>query len=565
MLNSLWIKNVALIREVSVSFGKGINVLSGETGSGKSILVDSIGFVLGDRADRGMIRTGEDFAFAEALFDLSDEPSALATAKELGFPDEELLISRKLTESGKNEYRINGRVVTAGVYKELTANLVDIFGQSEHLYLMQPEKHLGVIDAFSDDQTMRASVAQACRRVKELQQELKKYGGSEAERERTLDLMQYQIRELESADLRIGEEKELKEQRLQIVNAEKIAGALQEAVNLLQRGESNALASVGESQSLVSSLSQWSQEYASLADRLQNAYYELSDVGETLRDKLYAVNYDEAALNEIEQRLDVLKALQRKYGATEEDMLRFLAETKEKYLALQNAAEEMEKRTAEILAEKAKWYAFALQLHEARVAAARSFEKQIEEELHDLGMAGATFRVQFAEIPAPENASLSENGIDAAEFMLSANVGEPLKPLVKVISGGEMSRFMLAIKNITAQLEEIPTMIFDEIDTGISGRMAQTVAIKLASVSRSYQSIVVTHLPQIAAMGDRNFKIAKHVADGHTYTSVEELSEEAKIEEVSRLMGGDNIGEFGGLHAREYVLWAKEQKQKLAR
>ena len=562
MLKHLSIRNVALITKLDLEFQQGLNVLSGETGSGKSIVVDSLAFVLGERADKNMIQFGAETALVEAVFELEENSAVFKQLEAAGYEtDSELMLSRKLSHSGKNECRINGRLCTQSILKEVASGLVDIFGQSEHLFLLNPEKHLEIVDAFSTCSEAE-SVAEAARRFRAASKELNQFGGSPEERERKMDLLRFQMEEIEQADLKDGEAEELQAARRRMQNAEKIADRLSLADHALDSEERGALRGLTDAMSALHALSDCGASFTELSERLQSAYYDLSDVSAVIRDLKSETYFDENEMNRMEERLDLLKKIHRKYGAELSDVRNYYEKIKDEAESLANAEDRIAALTAQRDAAKKDWYAASTRWSEQRKKTADELRAKIESELKDLGMKGSRFQVEFLPPPSYDEATVSDNGFDRAEFYLSANRGEPLKPLMKVISGGEMSRFMLAIKNITAELEKIPTMVFDEIDTGISGLMAQMVALKLNAVSRKYQAIVVTHLPQIAAMGDANFVIEKAENAGRTETTVRQLSPAEKVAEISRLMGGANIGEFGALHAQELIAWALSQKSQ---
>lgn len=560
MIRNLHIENIALISKLDIDFDGGLVVLSGETGAGKSIIIDSLSFVLGERADKTLVKYGEEKAFVEVFFEAGEDSKAYKILEELGFEaDTSIVIGRTLTLSGKNECRVNGRVCPTTALRQITAALVDIFGQSQHLSLLRVDNHIKVLDEFECDGAVKGKLRELYAEYREVAKKLNAFGGNDAERERLLDILRFQIDEISSAELSENEENDLTEMRARYLNVEKIVSSVTGALNFL---EGNGMAaSVGEAKNALAAAAQ-DRELNELHGRLDSVQIELDDITASLENILSEIDYNPAEIDKMEERLEKYKVLKKKYGGTVSDVAVFLEKAKEQYENLFNAAEIIEKLTAKQNALARELYGYAQKLSEKRRAAAKKFEGEIEAQLNDLGMKGTTFRVDFNGVPGLEefSSSVSPEGYDKVEFLLSPNKGEPLKPLAKIISGGEMSRFMLAIKNITAKIEKIPTMVFDEIDIGISGGMAQMVAVKLANVSKDYQCIVITHLPQICAMADANMLIAKSVVGERTETRLTVLDENGKTEEVARLMGGKNIGEYSRLHAKEMIDWAKNMK-----
>lgn len=561
MLKSLYIQNIALIDENSIEFSDGLNILSGETGAGKSIIIDSLAFVLGQRADKTLIKSGRDSAFVEAVFFCEDD----GIFAENGFSSDDGLytVSRTMSVGGKNEIRINGRLASQAVLKQISASLADIFGQNEHTFLLRPENHLNILDGFDCDVKTKNQVAELSKSLAEINGQLAKFGGDDSERERMADMLSYQINEIQSAELVVGEDEELQQLKKKCQSTEKISYACTSAIRLLYGGDGSALGNVGSAESFLAQINTLDGEYDKIYQRLTSAKYEIQDIAETLEDMLSALSFDQNQLDKIEERLDKLKLIKKKYGGSIEAALTFCENAKAKLDELTNSDEiiaRLKKRKEEVLS---KLYDEASALSQYRKSAAVGFENKIMSELADLGMKNTTFKVMFAPFPQREYfAGCGADGFDNAEFYFSANKGEPIKPLTKIISGGEMSRFMLALKNITASIEKIPTMVFDEIDSGISGKIAEVVGQKLAKISKDYQCLVITHLPQIAAMSDEHFLIEKYVSGDKTKTSVKKLDEDGKIKEVGRLLGGD-IGAYGELHAKDLIAWADDCKKSL--
>lgn len=561
MLKSLYIRNVALISETSIEFTRGLNVLSGETGAGKSIIIDSLAFALGERADKSLIKSGEESAFVEAVFSVPEKDNVF---EQNGYESDDGLyvVARTMSVSGKNEIRINGRVTPQGVLKRISAALVDIFSQNQHTYLLKPENHLHILDGFRHDPSLSERVASLSAALDEINAGLGKFGMDDSQRERMLDMLNYQIREIESAEFYIGEDDELQQLRKKGQNAEKISYALSSAIRLLD-GDGGALCAVGDAASAMASVSGLDNEYEDIRRRLESTEYELRDLADTLDGLASSLSFDSFEQDRIETRLDKLKLLKKKYGGSLQAVSEFLAEAKAKADEITGSDKIIEKLKKEKEAVLDKLYGAAYGLSAFRREAAAVFSGKIMSELNDLGMKNTSFEVRFGEIPPRERFDgCDKNGFDTAEFYFSANKGEPSKPLAKIISGGEMSRFMLALKNITASIEKIPTMVFDEIDSGISGKIAEVVAKKLARVSSDYQCLVITHLPQIAAMSDEHLLIQKTVNGEKTVTSVTALDENGKIKEIGRLVAG-GIGAYGELHAKDLVKWADDYKESV--
>lgn len=566
MIKNLVIDNIALIEHVDIDFSEGLTVLTGETGSGKSIIIDSLAFVLGDRADKTLIKHGRDFASVSAVFEVEPDSPVLAKLAEYGFGDDcEILITRKMSLTGKNEIRIQGKVATLAILKEVCSNLVDIFGQGQHLALMDTKNQLSILDAFCKFDSCNEKLAELYCKYQEICTEMKSFGGSEAERARLIDILKFQIDELENANLDEEEENELVATHKRLVNIEKITTAISSALQLLA-DDGGAVNGLSHACNLLRGISNVEEDCSNLAERLDSARLEVDDVCQTLEDILSQTEISQEEIDRLEGRLEYIRTIKRKYGGTIAEALKFLDDAKKQYDNLVNATERM----AHLLAEKSavikQMYEIATKKSQIRKDTADKLSGQIMSELTDLGMRGTTFVVDFAVQTLEEfSKAPSADGIDVVEFLMSANIGEPVKPLAKVISGGEMSRFMLAVKNITALAEKIPTMVFDEIDAGISGNVAQIVASKLANVSSNkqegYQCIVITHLPQICAMADVNMRIEKFEQDGKTHTTLTVLDHTNKVQEVARLMG--SIGEHALVSAQELIAFANDYKKTI--
>ncbi len=562
MIKSLSIANIALIDKLEVEFGDKLNVLSGETGAGKSIIIDSVGFVLGDRADKSLIRYGTDFATVEAVFEDYETDEVKNYLDDNGIDREEILIlRRKMTVDGKNECRINGRISTLATLRGLTDLLVDIHGQHEHQSLLNPANHLGLLDNLggSEVSEIRNEVKDLHSRYVSLKNELDNIG-NQSDRERKLDILSYQIAEIEKADVKEGEEDELLEKRKRIRNIEKILDALNSAKDLLDGYESTAVSSALKTTiATLNLISSYDNRIEGLNERLYDAREEIIDVAETVKDFLNELDFDRYGADEIESRLEVVRGIQRKYGGSYISLNEFYESAKEEYDMLVNCAERVEQLEIDIEKTAKKLLSEARALTEIRGKIANSLEKKILKELGDLGMGGSTFKVDISSTENPDK--ITASGADTVEFMISPNPGEPLKPLAKIISGGEMSRFMLALKNIIADVDEIGTMIFDEIDTGISGNISAVVAEKMCNISRTRQVIAVTHMPALASMADSHYLIAKSTENGKTNTHLDLLDD--NIGEIARLLGGKDYSVHAIPHAKEMKNWAEEYKKSI--
>ena len=507
MLAKLWIKNVALIDLAEISFCEGLNVLSGETGAGKSVILDSVNFVLGAKADRTMIRYGETECMVKAEFFVPETSKAVEKLRELDIDsDGEIVISRKFTESGKNAIKINGNTVTATMLRLVTDHLVDVHGQSEHFFLLKESNQLRTLDEvigkeiFEKKENLKINLS----KIRKIDEQIALLGGNEQERNRKIELLKYQIDEIKGADLQEGEEEELSAKKAKINNLEKIISALREASGLFS-DERGVLDGIRMSRRFISPVSYLANEYAALLDRIETLAMDAEDVAATLADCCDELYFDENEAEEVETRLDVIRDLKRKYGATFEDIQSYLKNITEEYDLLSDC----EGKYTQLSTEKEKLegtvYKICRDITNVRKSRGAEFCKRVTDELKTLNINSAKFDIQFNEYSLSDVSKATENGLDEICFLFSANAGEPLKPLGKIISGGEMSRFMLAIKTQFSSLNEISTYIFDEIDAGISGKTAKVVGEKFAQIAKNTQIIAVSHLAQIAAMSDREF------------------------------------------------------------
>lgn len=550
MLVSLTIRNIALMDQMQVEFSTGLHVLTGETGAGKSIIVDAISLLLGGRAQKELIRSGCDKARVEGVFDLSDCPAALAFLKsqELDEEGNELILAREITAQGRSSCRVNGALFPLSQYQLLTGLLMDIHGQHEHQSLMDEKRHLGFLDA-SGDESHQALLKQiqaesaAWKEASKALEALKKQSAQASER---MELLRIRQKELKAAKLVPGEEDELARERDRFRHAEKIEDGLREAYEAVYDGLHPAAEALRQAVNALSPIEQLDDQYAALRARLDALYYEAEDCGLTLRDLLSHLDSDPDRLEEVQARLDLLRRLSRKYGgASAAEMKEKLTEIEAELAGFENLDEHLD-QAAKAEKNLGKKYAeTAKKLTAARQQLAKKFEAEMEIQLRDLNMAGTRFEVQLPACPP------GPLGNESAAFLIAPNRGEELQPLSKIASGGELSRLMLAIKSVSAKREGVPSMIFDEIDTGISGRAAQVVGEKMAAIGKERQVLCVTHLQQIAALADRHYLVEKSFDGERTRTQLTLLTGENRVNEIARMLGGD--GESARIHAREMI------------
>ena len=566
MLEKLVINNIALIDSAEIEFSEGLNVLSGETGSGKSVIIESLNFVLGAKADKSLIRSGEKECLVKAEFNVCGNEAIYNVYRELDFEQDDLLIiSRKMSLDGKGGIKVNGNAVTLGMLRQFTVHLVDIHGQSEHFFLLKNSNQLDLIDKLggADISEILNTCCEEYRRYKDLNRRINEIGGDEASRAIRLDVLNYQINEIESADLKENEESELNSLKQKLFNYEKIVNALNTVYESFSQ-ENGAGDIISYSQKILGGISSISPEYSELYERLDNVYTELEDVAETARRISENLDGGDLDAEYIDNRLETIKKLKKKYGDTIEQINDFCSRAKEEKHRLENISEISEKLFTESDEVKKRLYFSYCKLSAARKKTAETFSESILKELSELSIDKAQFYVDFSQEPTFEKCGFdSPQGFDKIEFMFSANAGEPVKPLSAVISGGEISRFMLAIKVQTSKFNNISTFIFDEIDAGISGAVARTVAEKFAKISLNTQIIAISHLPQISAMADCNLLISKSESSGKTYTSVRRLDEKSKIDEIIRLSGGSAGSESAQKHAEELIKIADNYKLSL--
>ena len=537
MLNLLHIENIAVIESADISFGTGFNVLTGETGAGKSIVIDAISAILGERAYRDMIRTGEEKASVRAVF---SQVAPLDWFNENGVPyDRETVIQRDIFLDGKNVCRVNGTLVSVTMLRKLGIQLMNIHGQHDSASLFDEENHLIFLDDFSSNQTLREAYQEKYQAVAALRREIQRMTMDEGEKLRRMETLQYQIAEIEKAELEPGEDETLEERRKLLQNAERLSKGMDEAVEALYGGEESdgAAGLLAQAEHALGRLSRFSDSFTSLHERVTDLMYQVRDAAEEAKDMRDDLSYSADELEQIESRLDVIYRLRKKYGTTCQEILDYLEKARKELADIEFADDRLEKlKQKQQKAEKEAWAA-AQVLRQNRKENAEIMSARILQELKELDMPRVQFRCQFREL------ELQPNGADAVAFYLSANAGEALKPLSKVASGGELARIMLSMKNVLAEKDQIATLIFDEVDTGVSGRAAQKVAEKLRKLAQHKQVLCVTHLPQMAALADTHMLISKCERDGRTYTSVTPLDTEGRKRELARIIGGTHITE----------------------
>lgn len=537
MLSLLHIENIAVIERADISFDNGFNILTGETGAGKSIVIDAISAILGERAYRDIIRTGATKASVRAVF--TDVPNLDWFEENAVEYDSETIIQREIYLDGKNVCRVNGTLVTVSILRKLGIQLINIHGQHDSASLFDENNHLQFLDDFAANEQLRQTYVEAYERVTHLRREIDRMTMDEGEKLRRMETLRYQIEEISKAELEAGEDEALEARRKLLQNAEKLSSGMDAAVECLYGGDETdgAASLLAEAERELSRLSRYTESFGELHERVADLMYQVQDVAEAVRDARDDLSYSAEELDRIESRLDVIHRLRRKYGATCADILEYLEKAKQELDDIDFADDHLERLKGKLQkAEKTAWDA-ALTLRKNRQAAALELSQRILSELAQLDMPRVQFQCSFTEL------ELSSNGADAVAFYMSANAGEAPKPMSKVASGGELARIMLAMKNVLAEQDRVATLIFDEVDTGVSGRAAQKVAQKLRSVARTKQVLCVTHLPQLAALATTHLLIAKSERGGRTYTSIEPLDLEGRKRELARIIGGATITE----------------------
>ena len=561
MLNTLKIKNIALIENLTIEFDKGLNVLTGETGAGKSIIIDSLNFVLGARTDRTLIRSGENNARVDAVFTVDNNTAVEEFFKANDFDyDGEILISRSMNTDGKSNIWLNGNPITAGMLKELTSNLVDIYGQQEQVSLLSNSKQLQLLDNFcgKDLKKLQAEYLEKYSQIKKINKSLQELGGDSQIVEREKDYLSFVINEIESQNLSEDEENDLKEKVHLFSNIEKIMSGANMTANALNSAEQY----INQAISSLSTISSFDSSMENLHERLKSQKIELDDITETINEYLENLDFSETEFDKLDARLDTYKSLQKKYGGTTENVLQFLNESKTKLDRLVNSEQYILKLQDEKVSVLKSALDLAKQINNIRQKTAQELQEKLKQNLVYLGMPSATIYFDFNNMDYTED-NLTSTGVGGVQIMFSANLGQQAKLLSKVASGGEMSRVMLAIKSVLAESDSISTMIFDEIDSGISGQIAQAVSEKIAQISRHHQVLVITHTIQIASMADAHFKVRKFEQDGKTVSNVEQLDENSRVDEIARFISADASSTLAKQSAMEIIKKQDLFKQKL--
>ena len=558
MLSLLHIENIAIIESADIAFDRGFNVLTGETGAGKSIVIDSISAVLGERTSRELIRTGAKSALVTAVF--TGLPR-LAWLEANGFSQgEELLLQREIQGDGRNACRIDGRPVTVAQLRELGRQLLNIHGQHDGQLLLDPASHLGYLDSFGKTAPLLEAYQKAYEEMSGLRRQIARLEMDEAERSRRVDTLNYQIRELERAELRPGEDEELDQRRTLLRSAGRLMEAVQGADFALSGGEDSqgACDLIGDAEASIRGAARYSEQLEELAQTLAELRSAAQDAAERVKDLGQAFEFSPQELDQLESRLDVLYRLKKKYGSTVDEMLSYLERCRRELEEIQDADDTIVRLEEKLSRARSRARERGEALSAARKAAAEALQARVQEELRQLDMPKVRFQTEFG--PAAGEDGMDAGGLDQVQFLMSANLGEALRPIQKVASGGELARIMLALKNVLAEDDGVGTLVFDEVDTGVSGRAAQKVAEKMADVARHKQVLCVTHLPQIAAMAGTHFSVEKGERDGRTYTRVELLARDGRIEELARLMGGAAVTDVLRESARELLARAEDYR-----
>ena len=567
MLQELTIKDFAIIQDLNLSFNRGMTVLTGETGAGKSIIIDAVGLLAGGRGSSEFIRHGATKCVLEALFSLEENSTTYKLLKDYDIDSEEdsVIIQRGIHRSGKNVCRINGRLVTIATLRLIGESIIDIHGQNEHQELMNPERHLNMLDHFGDQKLiqLKKSYQETYADYKKVKKAYDKWQNGEQALAQRLDMLQYQTNEIEIAELLDGEEEELLEEKNLLANYQKIMSALSISYDTLQGDEVNGIDLIGNAMTEMSSLEEIDEKYKVLSEAISSSYFQLQEAASDILREMDQTAYDEDRLNEIEKRLESIKQLKRKYGDSITEIKAYYEKIAAELNQIMNRENHLTNMTKELSHLSKELIKRGSELSEKRRVVAKKIEQAIHEQLKELYMEKVVFEVQFfkpIQDFASENAH--ESGFDEVEFYIATNMGEPLKPLARVASGGELSRMMLAMKTIFSKSQGITSIIFDEVDTGVSGRVAQAIANKIYMVAVHSQVLCITHLPQVAAMADNHLYISKSVENDRTKTHVNSLVSLEKIEEIARMLAGTEITKLTLEHAKELTVLAETEKQR---
>ena len=537
MISTIQIKNIGIIDNLSINLENGFNVLTGETGAGKTLIIDSLGIICGNRFSKEMIRRGEEYSYVEASIYMPENPIAV---------DGNIIVSREIYANGRNSCKINGRLVTVSELKEFMKQIIDIHGQNDNQTIMDKSSHIGYLDSFIGEKVLKikAEYRNLFAKYNQIKTELKNNYGDEQEKQRKLDLLKYQQNEIEEANLKQGEDETLEEQRKIILNSEKIVENLEIADNTLTE---QVIEGINTSIRALEKIEGIDENYSKKLSELKNVYYDIQELSRDISEAKEDVYFDEQERNEMEERLDLIFALKRKYGNSIEEILKYKQKVEQEIYEIENVDEINNKLKKELSSVENKMKVLASQMNELRMQSAKELSEKINKELAELEMPNAKFNVK---IEFNMQNEFNKNGLDTVEFVISTNIGEQEKTLIKIASGGEMSRIMLGIKSVLADVDKVPVLIFDEIDTGISGKAANAVSVKMKNIAKKHQILCVTHLATIAAKGDYNYYISKEVENEKTRTKVEKLNEERTIKEIARIASGE-VNEISLEHAKQ--------------
>ena len=555
MLQELSIKDFAIIDEIQISFQPKMTVLTGETGAGKSIIIDALGLLAGGRGSTEFIRKGEKKAVIQGLFTLPREANTYDILEEYGIDSEDgqIILQRDLYRGGRNICRINGMMVNLATLRKVGETLIDIHGQNEHQELMKPENHIDLLDEYDKKTSqLRNQYQVVYQNYRKLKLSMEKKEADEKAWAQRLDMLNFQVKEIGEAGLKINEEDELVEEKNKLDNFQAIHDALELSYQILSGEKIDVVGNLGNAMNELSDISDLSENLQEINTKISDAFYSLEDVARDISDELDSMEWNGERLNEIEERLELIHQLKRKYGDTIEDILHYHIRIVKELREMENAEQNSEKQERQLSEALEKVKELAIKLSKQRKKSAKKLEKMIHEQLSALYMDKAVFEVKFL-----NNSKLYSKGIDKVEFYIQTNPGEEMGPLAKIASGGELSRIMLALKTIFSQKMGVTSIIFDEVDTGVSGRVAQAIAEKISQISNNSQVLCITHLPQVAAIADNHYYISKSVNDGRTETSLEELDEKQKIREIARMLSGSEITELTLKHAEELIKMSK--------
>lgn len=564
MLQELSITNFAIIEHLDIAFEAGMTVLTGETGAGKSIIIDAVGLLAGGRGSSEFIRTGADKAVLQGMFILPADGVTAQLLDEAGIDhaDNTVILQREITKSGRNTCRINGMLVNTTTLKQIGETIVDIHGQNEHQELMQPEKHLGLLDEFAAAKIrkLKQQYQQQYDHYQQLNRELRQKNANEKEWAQRLDMLNFQVDEIAAAQVKVGEEAALIAERDRLDNYQMINQALQQSYTLLAAGEetTGAVDMVGTAMNALEPIANLDSAFNEITVNVKNAFYGLQDAAGQISNQLDLQEFDEGRLDKIEQRLDVLSQLKRKYGDSEQQILDYYQKIAAELAKMTDSEENSEDLAQRVTDAKDKLLKTGEALSDKRRTAAKVLQRQIHQELKDLYMDKAIFEVRFK----PTKGQIYRSGLDSVEFYIQTNPGERMRPLAKIASGGELSRMMLALKTIFSESQGITSIIFDEVDTGVSGRVAQAIAEKINGIAHFSQVLCITHLPQVAAMSDHHYFIAKKITGKRTKTSVTKLDNAARVKELARMLAGTKVTKLSLEHAEELLQLADEEKDE---